>query len=423
MSALGMAAAIGVGSLVEGFLAREGGREAAAATGDAARIAAQSEREALDYLKEVEAMPRYYRDQAMELLGAEFGLTPPPAGSLDAQPARSSSAAGVVGEDRPLIPIDEAVPFEGAGPSGETITFGGAEADLDAPFGFAEGERSGVGSVVGVGGPRPFQGISSKPGAGDRIATGAGGIVEPRGAEGDLEGRQLSTPGRGGSVVEGVGVGGDVVGAGRKPEDPQLSPFERAALSPLHLSLLGRKNPNDMFIRALNNPFYKSLYKGIEDSRVELKADQILKQGEESIMRQRNITGGLRGGGTQRDLFEFGAGLDERLQLHTQLEDQRIEQERNALTSSIYDFERMDADERNAFLVDAYNRQITGLSGFADLTLQTENIAERTSNIGNIQAQGIVGQGQIQQQTKQNIGGAVVGGIGNYLDAKIAGLI
>ncbi len=160
-----------------------------------------------------------------------------------------------------------------------------------------------------------------------------------------------------------------------------------------------------MFGRAIRSPLYKQLYQGIEDSRIEISADRILKRGEESILRQRNVTGGVRSGGTNRDLFEFGADLDERLQIHTQTEDQRITQEQNALLES------------------AYNQQLAGASALAGLPMNTSQIAQTTANIGNTASQAAIAQGQIKQQTAQNIGGAITGGAGNLLTAYSEGLI
>lgn len=52
----------------------EPGEEAAQAARDAAAIQAQYQREALDYLKQREELPQYYREQALTGLGGLYGL-------------------------------------------------------------------------------------------------------------------------------------------------------------------------------------------------------------------------------------------------------------------------------------------------------------------------------------------------------------
>lgn len=58
-----------------GFLRKTfGGKDAAQATKEAAAVSAQAQQEALDYLKETEALPQFYREQALGGLGAIYGL-------------------------------------------------------------------------------------------------------------------------------------------------------------------------------------------------------------------------------------------------------------------------------------------------------------------------------------------------------------
>lgn len=62
-----------------GFVSDLFGGDSAEASEDAAEIQAQYQREALDYLKEVEALPRQYREAALTQLGAVYGLKGTPA--------------------------------------------------------------------------------------------------------------------------------------------------------------------------------------------------------------------------------------------------------------------------------------------------------------------------------------------------------
>lgn len=60
----------GIGDMFGG-----GGDDAAEASIEASEIQAQYQREALEYLKEREAVPQAYREAALEQMGAEYGLT------------------------------------------------------------------------------------------------------------------------------------------------------------------------------------------------------------------------------------------------------------------------------------------------------------------------------------------------------------
>lgn len=61
-----------MGNVVKGVLG--GGDDAADAAEDAANIKAESQREALDYLKERERLPSAFGDEALKGFGGEFGL-------------------------------------------------------------------------------------------------------------------------------------------------------------------------------------------------------------------------------------------------------------------------------------------------------------------------------------------------------------
>lgn len=68
-------------------------------------------------------------------------------------------------------------------------------------------------------------------------------------------------------------------------------------------------------------------------------------------------------------------------------------------------------DTRNQALMQG----MQGLRGFMSPSTQTGNIANRMSNIGMIQGQGITAQGQAQQQTMGNLAGIGMSGLGLHL--------
>lgn len=102
------------------------------------------------------------------------------------------------------------------------------------------------------------------------------------------------------------------------------------------------------------------------------------KAGEESIMRQAGATGGLRSGNVQSALADY----------NTQLQNQA--------------------------LLEAYNQQLSGLTGLAQLPSNATQIASGISGIGETLAAGKLASGQAQQASTQQ-------GWGNLLG--LAGLI
>lgn len=75
-----------------------GGDDGASAARDAANIQAQYQREALDYLKEREALPQQYREGALNILGGLYGLGGAPSAGV------SPAAAQVPGTAQADIP-------------------------------------------------------------------------------------------------------------------------------------------------------------------------------------------------------------------------------------------------------------------------------------------------------------------------------
>ena len=70
----GIATAVVGGALISGYASNRAAGKAADASKDASRVAADSQRESLDYLKEVERIPRLFRDEALEGLGGLAGM-------------------------------------------------------------------------------------------------------------------------------------------------------------------------------------------------------------------------------------------------------------------------------------------------------------------------------------------------------------
>lgn len=91
-----------------------------------------------------------------------------------------------------------------------------------------------------------------------------------------------------------------------------------------------------------------------------------LQSGEESIMRNAAMTGGLRSGNTQGALADYATQL------------------------------------RNKALSDSYGQQLSGLTGLAGINTNESGIANSMSNIGNIQSQGILGAAQSKTAGTQN---------------------
>lgn len=98
--------------------------------------------------------------------------------------------------------------------------------------------------------------------------------------------------------------------------------------------------------------------------------------GEEAILRNQAMTGGLRSGGTQEALYDY----------NTQLE--------------------------NTALLEAYNQQMQGLGGLAQLPSLAPQIARGTSDIGQTLAMGQIGAAQSQAQGSQAGFGNLMG-LGN----------
>ena len=111
----------------------------------------------------------------------------------------------------------------------------------------------------------------------------------------------------------------------------------------------GTGSQQDLIDRAIRSPLYQSIMGGQE-------------AGEESILRNASMTGGLRSGNTQYNLYDY----------NTQLQNQA--------------------------LLQSYNQQLQGLTGLAGLGSNANQIATMTGQVGQTLGQGISGAGEIRAQ-------------------------
>ena len=113
----------------------------------------------------------------------------------------------------------------------------------------------------------------------------------------------------------------------------------------------GEGDQQALIDRAIESPIYQAIMGG-------------QKAGEESIMRNASMTGGLRSGNVQHNLYDY----------NTQLQN-------NAMLTS-------------------YNQQLTGLQGMANLPSNANTIAQGTAGIGQTIGQGIIGAEQSSMGAK-----------------------
>ena len=116
----------------------------------------------------------------------------------------------------------------------------------------------------------------------------------------------------------------------------------------------GAGSQQKMIERAKASPLYQQIMGG-------------QKAGEEAIMRNAAQTGGLRSGNVQSAMYDYS----------TQLQNQALTQ--------------------------TYGQQLQGLQGLAGLGTNEQQIGQTMANIGQTQAQGILGQAQAQTQGTQNM--------------------
>ncbi len=142
----------------------------------------------------------------------------------------------------------------------------------------------------------------------------------------------------------------------QKNLDAPLIDYRNKALGGLSDYYLGgQKGQQSFFDQAIESPAYENY----------------LQQGEESILRNAAATGGLRGGAVNPALalnqFDVSQGL--------------------------------------------VNQRLSGLEGFANPNLNTANIASTYGNMGNIQQQSAIAQGQADQALTGQVLGGITGGL------------
>ena len=114
--------------------------------------------------------------------------------------------------------------------------------------------------------------------------------------------------------------------------------------------------------RAIESPLYKSIMGG-------------QMAGEEAILRNAGMTGGLRSGDVQENLYDY----------NTQLQ--------------------------NMALLTSYNEQVKGLEGMAGIPSNTGQIAGMMTDIGNTQAGGVIGAGTTEAQGIRGSGSVYAQGV------------
>lgn len=130
-----------------------------------------------------------------------------------------------------------------------------------------------------------------------------------------------------------------------------------------------------MIERAMASPLYQEQIAAIERG---------VPAAEEALLRTRAATGGLRSGGAIRDIAELA-------------------QQREALKSQA--------------LTQAYQQQLTGISGLAQLPSLTREISQAMVAPGMTTAQGLIGAAQAQQLGEQQAGQTLMSALGTGLQA------
>lgn len=109
--------------------------------------------------------------------------------------------------------------------------------------------------------------------------------------------------------------------------------------------------------------------------------------GEEAVARYHSAHGGLRSGDFQADLSDYGSQLE------------------------------------NKALLESYNQQLQGISGLANLPLNTQEVAGTTAGIGQTLGQGLIGSTQAQLQgeaaNRQNLIGLLGAGAAYFSDIRL----
>lgn len=122
----------------------------------------------------------------------------------------------------------------------------------------------------------------------------------------------------------------------------------------------GEGNQQELIDQARQSPLYSAII-GTQAA------------GEDTVMRNAGMTGNLRSGNVKDQLFSYTANLE------------------------------------NTALNEAYNQQLQGLQGLAQLPSNANNIATATSGIGSTLAQGQIGTANLNAGNNQNSAGNLMG--------------
>ena len=446
--AIGTAAAILGGAIIGGGMSLIGSSKAASATKQSADVSSDAQIQQLNYLKEIDAVPQAYRSQAIQRLGSIYGLGGAQSAPTGTQPSPGYGQQGMggsgfwgkisgmvqerYGQRGPYAGTNQYSPGVGRVPPSEGLGgLGAFGADMaQEPYAGEPGYPL-----------RPVPGAESLPGVPGAesipLTPGQDSVPLPPGQDSvPMPPGQGSVPDRiGGRYVPGV-PGGPSLHVG--PGNELTSPYtDRAG-----------------FIEGLqSDPFY----------------DMMLKQGEESILRNKSATGGLRSGGAVEGLAQnsqsvlqqlYGqrkgeyddyegylrgyrgeeAGLRGEAALRRgEMSGYRAEQgglrdeeaRRRAEQAGLRGEEGLRRAEQGGLRDEEFRRRLEqgglrgeeygryqgyvgGLQGLAGLPTNQNAIGQTMSNIGGTKAMGIQGSGQAWQQGYGGMANAAMTGAGMY---------
>ena len=379
-----------------------GSKRSADAAKDAAKTAAASQQEALDYLKEIEALPQALRQQALTKLGGIYGLTVGGGGGGGGGGGAPVNTQALQEERNQLATQLKGTLSTSRPPSSSPATM--------TPQQYNEYLADPVlwQGIHGPGGQRdavttwtpPANAAELKSRIAEidtQLATGSSGTAAPAYTElqhaitlkkQDIARAQQGVnfwasvdSGRGGDSTKGTIDQGKVARL-----QYELSQLEAQVPPPTaQAALTGLQDPTgggggggtfgqqDLINQAMNSPLYGALMGGQE-------------LGEEAIMRNAGATGGLRSGNVQGNMYDYVTQL------------------------------------QNKALLSSYNEQLAGLQGLASLPSNSNEIGQYISGIGNTQAQGMTAGAAMQAQGTQNSVNNAMGIAGLGIQAYSSGM-
>ena len=227
-----------------------GSKRSADATKDAAATAAASQQEALDYLKEIEALPQALRQQALSKLGGVYGLS-----------GGGTQTGAAPGNLQALQAERNALAQELKGTPTTTTSYN--------PYrGWAESNAEYDARIAD---PILWQGIHGPTGSRTSEPITTTTYTPPANAE-ELRNRLAELDAQ-------IAAGGDTSG--------QQDLIDQAG---------GGGGQQDLIDQAISSPLYGALMGGQE-------------AGEEAIMRNAGATGGLRSGNVQNAMYDYNIQL------------------------------------------------------------------------------------------------------------------